>query len=206
MADAAVFLHGLNLGTLPTELKQLIFVHLPTISSVRALALSSSSLFHAFSSAESLIARQVLQNEIGLEFLREALVVRKTSGIKKWRKEQVRVILREYFDINTPIRVNNWTFSQAQLLTRLKDRIDSFVADFASRALSLHPITQEQGQVPTPPSSSELIRFGHNFWKFELFCNLFRLPNQYCGVEERFRLMSYEESSLTTLRRLRMNS
>ena len=70
-----------------------------------------------------------------------------------------------------------WTLSQGIYVDKLYQHIQYFAADLASSALSeMFPLSSGINNGPTipPPSASEIRRMERTFFRFELYCNLFR--------------------------------
>ena len=163
----------LQLTTLPPELKCAIFVNLPDLASAKSLALVSSSFYHTFLDAESIILKQILQNEITTDLLYGAVAAHEASKIPLWTKEAVQDFLIKYFR-RSPLHTSyRWDLSDALLMSKIHACVEFFAAEFASSALSHNPTARGSN---APPSYTEMIRIKRNLYRFELYCNLFRKP------------------------------
>lgn len=163
-----------RLTSLAPELKHAIFVYLPDVPSAKALALSSSSFYHAFLDAQALILCQVLQNEMDTEMLRDCLAALRVSQIQIWSKEAILKILDDYFGGSLTPRSHTWRLSEALAISKVHGCVDFFATEFASSALSKNPTARGANAAP---SSSEMRRIKLALHRFELHCNLFRYPS-----------------------------
>ncbi|KAI9840613.1 MAG: hypothetical protein M1837_001509 [Sclerophora amabilis] len=167
-----------SLVTLPPELRQAILCAVPDSSSLRALALSCSSYYHAFREMKSHIISKILSDGVPLELLPTALLVHESSSLKSWCKDPVLDFLPRLRNGRAPATANVSsaviTFSDALSISGLYDHVRFFTADFASLALSAHPIGAVPDPAPEPLSSQEQRRIERAFYRFELYCNLFR--------------------------------
>lgn len=131
---------------------------------------------------------------MGSELMREAYMVLESSRLRNsWSKKAVEDFLRRQKLIitdETTILLRPWNLSGGIYVDRIYQHACYFSADFASSALSaMFPL----GNIAlTPqPSASELHRMKRAFFRFELYCNLFR---KYTTVsEKRFTLKEQME-------------
>lgn len=163
----------LLLTSLAPELKCAIFTSLPDVTSARALALTSPSFYYTFLDSQSLILTQVLQNEITADLLHGAFAAYKACQIPVWTKQAVQHFLTEYFGDSVPHKAHRWTLSEALHMSKVHSCVEFFAAEFASFALSKNRTTRGSNAAP---SFTELIRIKRIFYRFELYCNLFRKP------------------------------
>ncbi|MCJ1283012.1 hypothetical protein MMC26_002339 [Xylographa opegraphella] len=165
-------LHSL-VKSFPLELTQLILCALPDAVTLRALVLSHSSFYRAFVAGRHLITLQVLLNQISPDLLPDALAVLKSSRLKPWSRESITEFLTSYHGKRfSPSPA--WTISDAVPVSMLHDDISFFMADFVSMALAVHPVTGVPDVFPSPLTSREEFRISQAFYRFELYCNLFR--------------------------------
>ena len=171
--STAVDAARLQLTSLSPELKCNIFTNLPDVTSVRSLALVSSSFYYTFLDAQYLILPQVLQNEISTDLLHGAVAAYKASKIPVWTKPAVHDFLGEYFRNFVTHKVKKWNLSEALHMSKIHRCVEFFAAKFASVALSKNPTTRDSNATP---SCTEMIRIKRILYRFELYCNLFRKP------------------------------
>ncbi|MCJ1434095.1 hypothetical protein MMC27_003461 [Xylographa pallens] len=157
----------------PVELTQLILCALPDAVTLRALILSHSSFYRAFVAGRSLITLQVLLNQIPPNLLPDAVAVLKSCRLKPWSRELVQGFL-VYYHEGRFSTLPAWTISDAIPVSALYDDIAFFMADFSTVALAAHPITGIPDVSPLPLTSHEKSRISQAFYRFELYCNLFR--------------------------------
>ena len=166
----------------PTELTQLILCALPDAVALKAAVLSHPSFYHAFSAAKDLILLRVLHNQIPPDLLPHASAVCKSSHIQPWSRKRVQEFLDCYHN-GLLMPLSPWTLSDAVPASVLSADISFFLTDFVATALSVHPITGAPEPFPSTLSSSEESRIRRTFYRFELYCNLFR---KYRDKDDRF--------------------
>ena len=152
-----------RLEQLPLEAKQSILSSLTNIASLKATALTCSSLYQAFKSAEELIITEVFLNEIDIDVLPEAIIAHKSET---WTRPPV--FAAEHLQSRQPIsskkRLN---IPELLPLSKTAKHIDYFAHDFASQALAARP------PISAPPSREELNRIKRAFYRFEIYGNMF---------------------------------
>ena len=163
-----------QLTSLAPELKCAIFRKLPDVTSAKALALTSSSFYHTFLDAQSVLLTQVLQNEITTNLLHGAFAAFKASRIPVWTKQAIRGFLDEYFGDFIPHKSQKWELSEALQMSKVHSCVEFFAAEFASAALSKNPTARGSNAAP---SAAEMTRIKRILYRFELYCNLFRKPH-----------------------------
>jgi hypothetical protein len=152
-----------RLEQLPLEAKQAILSSLTDISSLKATALTCSSLYHAFKNAEELIFTEVLINEIDISVLPEALIAHKSET---WCKPSL--FAAENLQSRQPISSKTrWKIPELLPLCKAAQHVNYFAANFAETALSSKP------RITGPPSREEMNRFKRAFYRFEIYCNMF---------------------------------
>ncbi|KAL8739860.1 MAG: hypothetical protein Q9190_007378 [Brigantiaea leucoxantha] len=183
------------MDSLAVEIKVNIFTALLDLSDLKSLILTSTSFYGAFIGTKRLIIQEVVRNGLDLELVREISALAQSLRIKTWSREAVLEILGTYFSTQPNIKTYDWDVSTALDIYRIHTLAADFSADFASTALAKECITNQDGDSGPAPSTSELRRFERNFWKFELYCNLFRVrtPNHAPSKQDRF---SPEEQKL----------
>lgn len=174
-----------SLVSLPFELIQAVLYFVPDIPSLRAVISTCTTLHRAFQNVERLVTERVLSNEMGSELMREAYMVLESSRLRNsWSKKAVEDFLRRQKLIitdETTILLRPWNLSGGIYIDRIYQHACYFSADFASSALSaMFPLGNSA--LTTQPSASELHRMKRTFFRFELYCNLFR---KYTTVSEK---------------------
>ncbi|EEP80499.1 predicted protein [Uncinocarpus reesii 1704] len=160
-------------ASLAVEIRQAILCEIPDIASLNNAVKADESLQSAFSNYESPILDKILNSTLSPELLPEVFAVLESSHLDPWSEERVNEILDRYVERKpTPIR---WTLADAQIVGDLHYHIQFFIDDFVSWALSAHPLPN--GEIHAPLSSTERFRIEAAFYRFELFCNLFRERN-----------------------------
>ncbi|KAL9100316.1 MAG: hypothetical protein Q9163_004295 [Psora crenata] len=165
-----------QLTALSCELKYAIFTSLPNVSSVEALALTSSSFYHTFNGARSLILGQVLEIGLEPELQHAAVAVSGSSQLQSLDQNTVAAFLKEFFKNPKMVCSRTWSLGQARRLSDLDNHVQFFTDEFISSALSRHSIgcTHDNVSVGGPPSIREIRRVKRALYYFEIYCNLFR--------------------------------
>jgi hypothetical protein len=163
------------LQRLPMELKQMILSTLSDVSALKSTALTCSSFYSAFTSAEASITTHVLTNQLGIDILPEAIATLESQATS-WTDQGVYDFLRKHLRSRSPPPKHQlWTLSQALQLGILNRCVQTFTEWFVSQALSQPSGPGKLDHVPSyPPSHMEIARIQRAFYRFEMFCNLFR--------------------------------
>ena len=173
---------GLSFETFPLELKHCILSALPDVSTLRAALLSHSSIYHAFKVAENVITTDVLHNQIPANLLPDARIVLDSSGLNPWSRDKVTTLLTNYTRRRGET-YTKWTLSDAVRVSKLYEHVSFFSKDLAHEALSRWRKNHLYNPLTDPLSSTEICRLYRSFYRFELYCNLFR---QYAYEDERY--------------------
>ncbi len=145
------------LEVLPVEAKQDIMSTLPDVWSLKSIALTSSSLYHAFTDAEVLITSQVLLNEVEFDVLPEAAAALESSRLKPWTRQRIQDFVFQHLRSRRP-PPQKWTLSDALLISKLYDHVHYFAADLASKTLVKAPIPTYLNPDQAPLSQNEITR------------------------------------------------
>lgn len=170
---------------LPIEIAQIILSHASDARSLRALVLSTSLFYRAFLANRRLIIQDVLHNEFRPSILPYALATLVSSHYSPQPEPHVGVLLdkllssqreavdftREFWSLPDSLPRKNsteqatevWSLSDLFDLSRTHEDVGYFARDFASNT-----------EVLKEPTPSENDRIEQAFYKYQLFCNLFR--------------------------------
>ena len=156
------------------ELKQQILCDLSDITSLRSAILTCSSLYHAFVDAKVLITTHVVASHIGPEVLPEAIAALQSSRLQPRTRQNAQEFVHDHLHSRkAPPPLSN--LSEALALASLHHRVESFAAAFASEALTKPSFVGDLDSMPEyPPSLNEIHRIQRAFYRFEIYCNLFR--------------------------------
>jgi hypothetical protein len=154
---------------LPVEARQGIMCAITTVDSLRSMALACSSFFHAFQDAEVLITTQVLLNEVGLDVLPEAVAVLESSRTNSWSRQKAADFISRHLH-NRTVPPLSWTLSDALSVSKFYHHVHFFTADFATKTLASVPCEREAA----PLSQAEIARIERAFYRYEIYCNVFR--------------------------------
>ncbi|KAF6231404.1 hypothetical protein HO173_010364 [Letharia columbiana] len=160
--------------SLTIELKQIIFSALPDTRSLISLILTCSSFYHTFLDAESLIIKSILRSQVGLDLIFDATIVFKSTTLKAYSNDAAIELLKSYTKQDFACLSQIWKLRDALAVGGLHDNIEFFSRDFASLALSIDPVTGLDEASPSPLSLLESTRIKRTFYRYELFCNIFR--------------------------------
>ena len=166
--------------TLAPELKQAIFSKLPQPSSLKAVVLTCSDFYHTFLGAKSLILKSVLCNEIGPDLLHDAIFAWQSRWLPPFLSftEGTAPKLMKLYAIQNPASTSFlqiWKVRDAVALSSLHDDVKVLSKDFASLVLRTNIVTGQADPSPSPLSLLESNRIQRAFYRYERFCNLFRL-------------------------------
>jgi hypothetical protein len=184
----------------PLELKQTLLSALSDVSSLRSAALSCSALYHAFLNAEEMITTQVVKNQLDADVLPEAAAALKSSRSQSWTRQGVIDFVGQRLRSRMP-PPNSWTLSEALPLGNLHSSVERFASEFIAEMLN---ISSEFAYVDAPPgwpvSRHEMNRVQRAFYRFEVYCNLFRDPEVFEPSEIRdlffFKFSHWENEQL----------
>ena len=160
--------------SLPPELKQIIFSALPNASSLRSLVLTCSSFYRTFLDAETLIINSVLLTHIGSDLIFDAIVVSKSTTLEPCGSDAATELLELYAKQACTCLSPIQKLRDALVISSLHETIEIFSKEFASLALSTNPVTGLEDASPYPLSLLESNRVKRTFYRYELFCNMFR--------------------------------
>lgn len=166
-----------RLDGLQVELIQEILAALPDVESLISAVLTGPCLYLSFLAAESYITKKVLLRQIHPNLLHDA-VAELSSRRTPWTEQEAEDFLAQYFARDKPPfhSLLKWKLSQALPLIRLHHVIDFFLNDLTSPILAGNPMSTntEKPCSTMPLSSSERNRITLNFYRFQIYCNLFR--------------------------------
>ena len=175
---------SLNLfDLLPPEVNQGILSLLPNVASVNSAVLTCTSLYQAFRNSEWIILTKVLKQLIHPDTAFEAFLASRASILDRefkassdpWNTEKAREVLRLYDGERSSSLIFQWTLRDALALSKLHEHACFFAGDFASSALSIDLKGASLSGDEMRPSASEMHRIQRTFYRFEIYCNLFRV-------------------------------
>lgn len=166
-----------RLDRLPVELVQEILAALPDVESLVSAVLTGPCLYLSFLGAECYITKEVLLRQIDPDLLHDA-VAELSSRRTPWTEQETGDFLAQYFarDKRPFHSLLKWKLSQALPLIRLHHVIDFFLNDLTSPILAGNPMSKKPVKPCStlPLSCSEKNRITLNFYRFQIYCNLFR--------------------------------
>lgn len=165
------------LGLLPIEVKLVIMSALPDVWSLTSTALTCSSLYRILADNEALLTSKVLLNETNFDILPEAVAALESSRLKPWTRQHIRDFTFQHLHARK-LPTQRYALSDALHISKLYYHVRYFAVDFASKTLAKRPVSGHLEPTSAPPSQAELTRIQRAFYRFEIYCNLFRDPER----------------------------
>ena len=168
-----------NLEGLPVEIQSAILLSIQDVLSLRNLTRASPEYHSAYLSQRLQVLNRTLFNSIGLDVLYDALFAissrKALTTNPRDRVTRVKKFLSDYHDSRgTWDSPEHLDLESAFKLTQLQIRVQHATEDLCQTALSSHPFPGNQAEDSGQLSSNECRRFYRAFYRFEMFCNLFR--------------------------------
>jgi len=167
---------GKAIVDLPIELRQAILGFMPDLSSLINTTKSCSAFYQAFVEAHQRIVSQVFLREMDAELLPEAISVLESSH-KTWTRESLLEFITRTLD-SREVSKGSWSMTEAISTVGFYHQVHDLAIDFATKSI--------RGRCDgTPLSQAELNRFERAFYRYELYCNLFKDYNYpFLSLEE----------------------
>lgn len=188
----------------PSELKQEILSALPDVVSLRSAALSCPPFYHALIDAERLITTRVLKNQFKVDVLPEAIAALKSSQSQPWTRQRVCDFVDEHLQCRMA-PPDSWTLSEALRLSTLYCCVQYFTGKFVGEMFNASSAFAYIDAPPAwwPLSPNETNRVQRAFYRFEIYCNLFRGSQRFDVREQRdlffFKFSHWENEQLACL-------
>lgn len=168
-----------SLERLPTEIQSAILLNIRDVVSLKTLIHASPRYHSAYLSQRHAILKQVLSNSIHPDVLYDACSAvhsnKTISSNVEERAARVDAFLSEYEsnrDGGTP--PEQFDLESVSRLARLQLQVQHATEGLCEVAFSSHQFTGELLGHGGPLSLDEICRFCRAFYRFEIFCNLFR--------------------------------
>ncbi len=168
-----------SLEGLPIEIKSAVLLNIRDIVSLKNLIHASPKYHSAYQSGRLAILKRVLFSSIHPDVLYDAFSainsIRTLTNDCEDRSARVKSFLSEYKDGR-----DTWTpperldLESACRLARLQNQVQHTTKSFCQVAFSCSPFIGNQEEHCEQLSSHECGRFHRAFYRFEIFCNLFR--------------------------------
>ena len=175
------------LSALPTEILQSILSYTTDALTLQDLVIGDSAFYRAFYSRRISILQSVLYNEFSLGVLPDAFATYFSSTLPKrpymndsphrqvvvkHHEKQITKFLNELEDV-IPTLPEDWKLSQSVGLSKLRQDVECFAADYASNIGVINIATGHADLVGISLSEAERDRVLRAFYRYELYCNLF---------------------------------
>lgn len=164
-----------SMECLPVELLREIMAAISDIASLKMAVLSCPALYRAFSGDENAITKHVLENRFGIDTLPEAVAALDSSTLRPdstdpWAREEIVYFVERHLH-QRKLPTRPWTLATALPVGRLSFFVRRFAEKFAKAALAKEPVCRSSLTLLT---QDELWRIERTFYRFEIYCNLFR--------------------------------
>jgi hypothetical protein len=164
-----------RLELLPAKALQAIQCFIDNVPDLASIILTCKAIYTAFVSADQLILKQVLTNEIGSEVLPEALLTalisRRVLVSGDVLDEHGNCLLENGRNIELKGQ-SNLRICDALFLSKLHSQVVYFTDDFISKALASRIFTKDISMTikQRPASDKEKWRIQRTFYRFQFFC------------------------------------
>ena len=163
--------HSRSPPRLPSELAPIILHQAPDALTLRNLVLSGPSFYHGFTSSPKPILDAVLFNEFGPRLLPVALATYESFHLSEDGFDSARHDLLSNMK-NIPVIPGDWTIASSIALSKVHSEVNYFTSEFASTFN--HPSEGAIAHDDEPATRTELERIRIAFFRFELYCNVYR--------------------------------
>lgn len=160
--------------SLAPELKQAIFSSLPTVRTLASVTLTCSLFHRTFLDAAPLIIESILHTQIGSDLMFDAIILSKSTTLEPYSNDAAMELIELYAKQDLTCRSQVWKLRDALAMDTLHNSIDFFSRGIVSSTLSTNPVTGFDEVSPSPLSLLESNRIKRTFYRYELFCNIFR--------------------------------
>ena len=157
---------------LPAELLRPILCAIPDILSLRSAALSCRSFYGAICQDENEIVISVLCHELGSDVLPEAIAAHESSLLQKPSDDSIGEFTAKRLSQRKP-DLRSWTIRKALPLVKFHAYVRSFATRF-KKGYMTEDLPISHTLISAPPTPAENGRIERSFYRFEIFCNLFR--------------------------------
>ncbi|KAI9877686.1 MAG: hypothetical protein M1830_003128 [Pleopsidium flavum] len=187
-----------TLEGLQIELKSAILHFSADCDSLKALVHAIPSFYHVYTGVRQSVLSTVALREIHPDVIPDALAVHRFAKMDRQGPDQVKDFLAKYKTDRHPKHVTLLSIPLSiELLAFHKRYIEFFTEDFTFSILLILPISRKSEMSHAPPSSTEIRRIHRSFYRFELYCLLFkRREIQHGVVHDRERLGSQAQSDM----------
>ena len=167
------------LERLPTEIQLAILLNIDDIGSLESIIRASPRYHSAYLSQRHAILKRVLFNSIHPDVLYDAFSAidstKSAIGDREDRAARVRSFLSDYRDTrDTWVPPEHLDLETLCRLARLQNHVQHSTQDLYRVAISSHPFPGTQMVHGAGLSVNESRRFYRAFYRFDIFCNLFR--------------------------------
>ena len=168
-----------TLERLPTEIQLAILLNIGDIGSLLSLIRASPRYHSAYLSQRNVILKRVLFDSIHPDVLYDAFSAIDSTEImtsnRKDRAARVRSFLSDYKDNREKwAPPEHLDLESLYRLARLQNHVQHSTEDLCRIATSSHPFPGTQIVYGEELSINESRRFYRAFYRFDIFCNLFR--------------------------------
>lgn len=168
-----------SLAGLPVEIQSAVLLNIRDIVSLKSIVHALPTYHGAYLSQRHAILKRVLFNSIHPDVLYDAFSAiestRTLTSNAEDRVARVKAFLSEYKgNRNTWTSPEHLDLESASKLARLQNQVQHATEDLCQQAFSSYPFTSNRAEHCEQLSSNESRRFYRAFYRFEIFCILFR--------------------------------
>lgn len=171
-----------NLPIFPLEIAPSILRQAPDTPTLRNMIISAPYFYDGFHLASKTILESVLMNEYGPSLLPEALATYASSRLSQPGLESARDQLLSNL-VAIPRTPEGWTIADSLALNQIYHHVEYFATKFA--ATCFHSSEESSAMDDKPITRNEMRRIRSAFFRFELYCNLYRRSPNRPTYEER---------------------
>lgn len=166
-----------GLEGLAVELQWEILQKLACLPSLDAIVHASPFYHRAYMARRQSILAKVISRDIGTDVLFEAQALALALKINKKDGSEIRDFFEDYKNRRrepTSVSLESVPLPDTVILSQVQYAVRFAVKDFCQATISRHPMSREKAQDITPLTTNEAQRINRAFYRFEIFCTIFR--------------------------------
>ena len=163
-----------HIERLSVELLRMVVCALPDVATLQSVVLSCPTFYLAFREAEKSITTAVLFNQIDVNLWPDAAAAFESSSLESRLPDgqhDIKSFITNYISLR-PTLPRAWLLRSARRVGGLQTCISQLALRFTTEAMACDPLTEDQAS--PPPTPQEVCRLHRAFYRFEIYCNIFR--------------------------------
>jgi hypothetical protein len=154
---------------------------LPDASTLRSMALTCASFYDILKGAESMVTGNVVMNDVGIDILPEAIAALESRDLFLAPEELPEFASRQFKSRQVHQRLRR--LSTALSMSEFYQHVLHFAADFA--IIFVRSSSLADSEIPADwPSRSEKSRIKRALYRFEIYCNMFKVGISLPSIRE----------------------